>query len=324
MDHPGERVGSAAYGPDGKFIQTYSTRGATRTVWVWAAPPETERGRTPAWVLDLATICAGRRVTDDGRIVGAETAWARMGEIRRIVAELPEDDRLAEWGRWLLSDSPQRPIAPGFTVTPAEAEALRASMGAKAEAIASVATEDAALSARIEQLIDEEKWPEAEIAARQALERFTPRGDSGSRAIGPTFQLAIALWRQGKFDEAEPFARTAVRILEKVAPSGSFLAMHRGLLGAILFGQRRFSDAEPLLVTAYASLKNQPEFAIYLRPGAEELVKLYTATNNPAKVAEWQKIVAGLPPADPTARDPLRVLRRTAPVAPKAGQKKAP
>ncbi len=320
MHHPGETVGVVAYGPDGKFIQTFSSRGASKTIWVWAAPPETGGGRTPSWVLDLATICAGRRVTDEGKIVSAETDWGKMGELRRIIAELPENDRLAEWGRWLLSDSPQRPIAPGFTVTPAEAEAQRASMAANAEAIAAAAADDAALNTRSNQLYAEERWPEAEIAIRQNLARITQRSAPESRAIVfPTFRLASSLWHQKKFDDAEPVARTAVRLAEKLNPAGATpIAITRGILGRVLLGQRRFAEAEPLLVSTYPALTGEPQ-----RLAAEGLVELYTATNNPTKLAEWQKIVAEVPAATVPATNATAGQRTNAPTPPKAGKKKA-
>jgi len=33
-------------------------------------------------------------------------------------ASLPSDAPYAEWGRWILDDRAERPIAPGFTITP--------------------------------------------------------------------------------------------------------------------------------------------------------------------------------------------------------------
>jgi len=38
---------------------------------------------------------------------------------------LPASDPYGEWAKWFLSESPNRPIAPGFTITPAEAKQLR-------------------------------------------------------------------------------------------------------------------------------------------------------------------------------------------------------
>ena len=335
MDHPGERVGIVAYGPDGKFLQTLSYKGTTRTIWIWAAPPETGGSRTPKWVLDLATICAGQRVTNEGKIVSAESDWARIGEIRRIVAELPEDDRLAEWGRWLLSDSPQRPIAPCFTVTPAESEAQRASMAANAEAIATAAAEDAVLTARAIELLREEKWPEAEVVSRQILERTIKRDGLESRAAAfPTYRLGIALWRQGKFDEAEPVARASIRLAEKILfPSNSPGVFARGLLGRVLLGQGHFAEAEPLLISAYtqaalsdltSEAQREAQFESRRR-SAEGLVELYIATNNPAKVAEWQEIVRSLPPTATPAMAPApraNLPRANLPGAPKSGKKK--
>jgi hypothetical protein len=122
MDHGRERVGEVAYSPDGKFLLTTSSGG---TVRVWAAPPAIEGSRTPQWIFDLATICAGQRITDDGKIVSSETDYGKIDEIRRIVSNLPAGDSCGEWARWFLSTSPTRSIAPGFIITPADAKKLQ-------------------------------------------------------------------------------------------------------------------------------------------------------------------------------------------------------
>lgn len=42
---------------------------------------------------------------------------------------LPDDSPYVEWGRWFLADRATRSVAPGFTITPAEAEKLAKEMG---------------------------------------------------------------------------------------------------------------------------------------------------------------------------------------------------
>jgi len=100
--------------------------------WVWAVPAV--RGRVPGWLLHLATICAGREVTDEGEFRGGDDALARIGELRRELAAEPSTSGYAGWGRWLLSYDAGRPIAPGFTITPAEAEKLAKEMAGAAAA----------------------------------------------------------------------------------------------------------------------------------------------------------------------------------------------
>ncbi|MSU51618.1 MAG: WD40 repeat domain-containing protein [Opitutus sp.] len=125
LDHEGATLNIAAYGPDGRFLQTFATGlDGKRTVRLWAAPPDGHGAPTPAWLLRLATVCAGRRLSDDGKLVSAADEVAKMEAIRREIAALPDDAPYVEWARWFLSDRPARPIAPGFTITPAEAEKL--------------------------------------------------------------------------------------------------------------------------------------------------------------------------------------------------------
>jgi len=50
--------------------------------------------------------------------------YADQPSPRKEVATLPNYAPYAEWARWFLSDSPDRPIAPGFTIAKAEARAF--------------------------------------------------------------------------------------------------------------------------------------------------------------------------------------------------------
>jgi len=126
LTHDGDQVLIVSFSPDGRFVSTSqfgtTPKGAQR---VWPAPPDGQGARTPKWLLQLAAICAGQRLNDDGKLVSAAEEFARIDEVRAAVAALPADDPYAEWGRWILSDSPTRPIAPRFTITPAEAKKLR-------------------------------------------------------------------------------------------------------------------------------------------------------------------------------------------------------
>ena len=114
------------YGPDGAFVTTL--RGASApdsTQRLWAVPPQAAGRPTPDWLLTLATICAGQQLTDSGEVVAAAEDFATLDEVRRTIQALPASDPLAVWGRWIVSDDPNRPVAPGFTITPAEAEKLK-------------------------------------------------------------------------------------------------------------------------------------------------------------------------------------------------------
>ncbi|MSU51616.1 MAG: hypothetical protein EXS37_21425 [Opitutus sp.] len=84
----------------------------SRAVWV----------STPEWLLDLAAICAGKTLNEDGQFVTATDAFGKIADLRRTLADVPDDAPDVEWGRWFLADRATRSVAPGFTITPAEAE----------------------------------------------------------------------------------------------------------------------------------------------------------------------------------------------------------
>lgn len=115
-------AGSAAFSPDGHYVLTKAGAGNNSFVYVWAVPPE--EGAAPPWLVELATLFSGKRVRDDGRIVAATEDQAKFDELRRGLDALPGGAPYVEWGRWLLDDRPTRSIAPGFTLTPADAEKL--------------------------------------------------------------------------------------------------------------------------------------------------------------------------------------------------------
>ena len=92
---------------------------------VWSVPCDTTHAPAPEWLLQLATLCAVRRVNETSQCIDAPEALAQLDEIHRQLDALPADAPYVEWGRWLLDNRPTRPIAPGFSITPAEADALR-------------------------------------------------------------------------------------------------------------------------------------------------------------------------------------------------------
>ena len=67
-------------------------------------------------------------MNESAKVVSALDEFDRFDELRREIAALPADAPYAEWGRWFLSDRATRSIAPGFTLTPAEAKKLAEEM----------------------------------------------------------------------------------------------------------------------------------------------------------------------------------------------------
>jgi WD40 repeat protein len=125
LAHPGVRVVSAELSPDGRFLRTETS---DNHFYVWPVPPAAGNVPVPGWLADLATICIGQRLTDAGQLESATDALARIDDVRRTLASLPDDAPYVEWGRWFLANRATRSIAPGFTITPAEAETLAKSI----------------------------------------------------------------------------------------------------------------------------------------------------------------------------------------------------
>ena len=122
-----KRVLDCAISPDGRFLQTEpgSLPGAAPTYCIWSVPPDAGDAPASEWLLQLATILATKSVNDAAQCVEVPEVLAQLDDVRRQLAALPPDAPYAEWGRWVLDDSPTRPIAPGFTITLAEAEEMR-------------------------------------------------------------------------------------------------------------------------------------------------------------------------------------------------------
>ncbi len=116
--------GVVSFTHDGRYILALAGPGnGLGVVEMWPAPPQNKEPGTPEWLLRLATVCAGQRLDANRKLVSTLDEAFRFEEIRREVAALP-DSQYAEWARWILSDDPSRSIAPGFTITPAEAKKL--------------------------------------------------------------------------------------------------------------------------------------------------------------------------------------------------------
>jgi hypothetical protein len=80
----------------------------------------------------LVTACAGRRLNESAKLESTRDEFDRFDEVRREIAALPDDAPYATWAKWFLSTDPARSIAPGFTITPADAEKLAKELAAVA------------------------------------------------------------------------------------------------------------------------------------------------------------------------------------------------
>jgi hypothetical protein len=117
---------TCSFSPDGRFVLTSPGRvaGVPPRYCIWSVPPAPLDATAPEWLLGLATVYAQRTINDAGLCVDAPEIVASIDQVRRNLAVSPDDAPFVAWGRWILDDRADRPIAPGFTITPAEAEAL--------------------------------------------------------------------------------------------------------------------------------------------------------------------------------------------------------
>ena len=128
MTHFG-RVVTSEFSPDGRFLCTEVAGSVAPTSFcLWSVMREKGDTPTPDWLLQLATIYAGKRIDESGRCVDATASLAALESVRRTIGTLPPDAPFVEWGRWILDSSRARPIAPGFTITPDEADQLAAAL----------------------------------------------------------------------------------------------------------------------------------------------------------------------------------------------------
>ena len=95
MRHGLVRVSFAEFSPDGRFVRTETSDGK---IHFWSVPPPLPTvAATPAWLLDLATLCAGKRRTDEGRLEDVSDTKRSVGDLCREVAALPDDATRRMW-----------------------------------------------------------------------------------------------------------------------------------------------------------------------------------------------------------------------------------
>jgi serine/threonine-protein kinase len=89
---------------------------------------------------------------------------------------------------------------------------------------------------------------------------------------------------------AEPFYRQAIAIYEAAqGPQHLNTGIARAKLGDALVGQSRYGEAEKELLTGYEILTKQTSPSVsWLKVARENLVKLYTASNQPDKAKKFQ------------------------------------
>jgi serine/threonine protein kinase len=141
----------------------------------------------------------------------------------------------------------------------------------------------------------------AEPLHREYLQRIEKQfGPDHARTAGALAGLGQNLLKQGKYAESEAALRRCLGNHLKRSPGPSksreewqaFEA--RSLLGGALLGQKKYAEAGPLLREAYEGLKQReknipPYEKARLGQAAERLVRLYEATGEKEKAAEWRR-----------------------------------
>jgi len=123
LRHGQIRTDAVEFSPDGKFIRTETW--PDTGFYFWAVPPQSSvSAPAPAWLLELATLCAGKRVAASGELETDRMTPEQLDGLRSKVAQLSDDEPYAAWARWFFADPTRRPIAPGFTLTRDEARKL--------------------------------------------------------------------------------------------------------------------------------------------------------------------------------------------------------
>jgi len=108
-----------------------------------------------------------------------------------------------------------------------------------------------------------------------------------------------------KYAEAEAEGRSTLNFYERRFPEDLIRFEITGLLGAALIGQMKYSAAEPLLQAAVDQLQQQEAkvpntVRPLLRTTIDQLIEIYTKTNQPENLAKWQaereKYPTAIPP----------------------------
>jgi len=122
-------VSGLQFSPDGKFLLSQTLFAGAHlmksVIHIRPVPPPLPNGQaTPEWLLRLASAVAGKSINDAEACVNDPGLTAQIEDVRRTLATLPADAPYVDWGRWILDDRADRPIAPGYTITPSEADRL--------------------------------------------------------------------------------------------------------------------------------------------------------------------------------------------------------
>ena len=143
------------------------------------------------------------------------------------------------------------------------------------------------------------KYDQAEIYLRESLEiqKKISKADDTPAVTTSMALLGMNLIQQEKWAEAEKVLRQTLEIRRKKAPRDWTTNNTESLLGGVLVSQKKYEEAEPLLLAGYKGLLEKRFYIPYqvqtqrINEAVERLIRLYEATEKPAKVEEYRKLL---------------------------------
>jgi serine/threonine protein kinase/tetratricopeptide (TPR) repeat protein len=120
------------------------------------------------------------------------------------------------------------------------------------------------------------------------------RGADGPRLADDLTWVGADLVKYGQPAEAEPLLREGLALNTKGRPDAWDTFQARALLGDALLGQGKYAEVEPLLLQGYERISRlgpraSPAVRSHQTEVLQRLVRLYEATDQKEKAAEWRK-----------------------------------
>ncbi len=143
------------------------------------------------------------------------------------------------------------------------------------------------------------EYGQAEPYLRENVEiqKKVSKADDAPAVTGAMALLGTNLMKQGKWAEAEKVLRQTLEVRRKKSPQDWTTNNTESLLGEALLGLKRYEDAEPLLQAGHKGLVAKRYYIPYmvqtqrLNEAVERLIRLYEATDKPARAAEYRKML---------------------------------
>jgi serine/threonine protein kinase/tetratricopeptide (TPR) repeat protein len=142
----------------------------------------------------------------------------------------------------------------------------------------------------------------ASLLQAQLTEARRELPNDSPELAGVLAHIGVTLLEQKSWAEAEEHLRECLSIRAKALADDWRTFNTKSMLGGALLGQEEYAEAEPLLLAGYEGMKQReatipPQAAMRIPQALERLVRLYEATGDQAKAAEWKAKLDALQPA---------------------------